>query len=265
MVRMPRPASTARAPTSAITSALAPVSGSDPAWSAAESTVGPVVVASVVLTNPPTAVVEVVEVDDVVDVVELVDVVLEVDVEDVVELVDVVDVVELVEVVVDVELVEVVDDVVELVDVVLEVEVDVVELVEVLEVEEVEDVELVEDVEEVEEVVDDVVLEVEDVVDDVDDPGSVVDEVVVVVDDGGGASPQVTQNTLCLVSAPWEPSAWIVSLTWYPCVGWGSYAPSAAVRSYSCSASRSVPPPAASSPMKTVGGGAGRMAVPVGG
>jgi hypothetical protein len=32
----------------------------------------------------------------------------------------------------------------------------------------------------------------------------------------------VTQKTLCLVSAPWAPSALIVSLTWKPCTGWGS-------------------------------------------
>src|SRR6266508_4838493 len=38
-------------------------------------------------------------------------------------------------------------------------------------------------------------------------------EVVVVVVPG---MQPVTQNTLCLVSAPCEPSAWIVSLTWKP-------------------------------------------------
>ena len=46
----------------------------------------------------------------------------------------------------------------------------------------------------------------------------VVPEVVVVV--GLGTQP-VTQNTLCLTSAPWEPSALIVSLTWKPCTGCG--------------------------------------------
>ena len=47
----------------------------------------------------------------------------------------------------------------------------------------------------------------------------VVPEVVVVVELG----PQpVTQNTLCFTSAPWDPSAWMVSLTWKPCTGWGS-------------------------------------------
>ena len=47
----------------------------------------------------------------------------------------------------------------------------------------------------------------------------VVPEVVVVV--GPGPQP-LTQNTLCLTSAPWEPSAWMVSLTWTPWFGWGS-------------------------------------------
>ena len=42
-------------------------------------------------------------------------------------------------------------------------------------------------------------------------------EVVVV---GAGTQP-VTQKTLCLTSAPWEPSALMVSLTWKPWVGWG--------------------------------------------
>jgi hypothetical protein len=46
----------------------------------------------------------------------------------------------------------------------------------------------------------------------------VVPEVVV-----AGLGPQpVTQNTLCFTSAPWDPSAWRVSLTWKPCTGWGS-------------------------------------------
>jgi hypothetical protein len=42
---------------------------------------------------------------------------------------------------------------------------------------------------------------------------------VVVVVPGGGQP--VTQNTLYLVSAPWEPSALIVSLTWKPWLGCG--------------------------------------------
>ena len=46
----------------------------------------------------------------------------------------------------------------------------------------------------------------------------VVGAVVLVV--VGGAQP-VTQKTLCLTSAPWEPSALIVSLTWKPCTGCG--------------------------------------------
>ena len=44
--------------------------------------------------------------------------------------------------------------------------------------------------------------------------------VVEVVVTGGGQP--VTQNTLYLVSAPWEPSALIVSLTWKPWLGCGS-------------------------------------------
>jgi hypothetical protein len=36
----------------------------------------------------------------------------------------------------------------------------------------------------------------------------------------GGGQP-VTQNTLCLTSAPCEPSALIVSLTWKPWLGCG--------------------------------------------
>jgi len=43
--------------------------------------------------------------------------------------------------------------------------------------------------------------------------------VVVVVP---GTSQPVTQKTLCLTSAPWEPSAWMVSLTWTPWLAWGS-------------------------------------------
>ncbi len=60
-------------------------------------------------------------------------------------------------------------------------------------------------------VVDGVVVE-EDVV--------VVGGIVVVVD-GGGAQP-VTQKTLYFVSAPGEPSAWMVSLTCHPWIGCGS-------------------------------------------
>jgi len=46
----------------------------------------------------------------------------------------------------------------------------------------------------------------------------VVPDVVVVV--GPGTHP-VTQKTLCLTSAPWAPSALIVSFTWKPWFGWG--------------------------------------------
>ena len=42
-------------------------------------------------------------------------------------------------------------------------------------------------------------------------------KVVVVVP----AAQPLTQKTLCLVSAPREPSAWIVSLTWNPWLGCG--------------------------------------------
>ena len=45
--------------------------------------------------------------------------------------------------------------------------------------------------------------------------GSVVEVVV-----GAGTQP-VDQKTLCLTSAPWEPSALMVSLTWKPWLGWG--------------------------------------------
>ena len=44
---------------------------------------------------------------------------------------------------------------------------------------------------------------------------------VVVVEVVGGVSQPVTQNTLYLVSAPWAPSAWMVSLTWTPWFGCG--------------------------------------------
>ena len=46
----------------------------------------------------------------------------------------------------------------------------------------------------------------------------VVGAMVVVV--GAGTQP-VDQKTLCLTSAPWEPSALMVSLTWKPWLGWG--------------------------------------------
>ena len=38
----------------------------------------------------------------------------------------------------------------------------------------------------------------------------------------GGVTQPVTQKTLCFTSAPCEPSAFTVSLTWNPCCGWGS-------------------------------------------
>jgi hypothetical protein len=49
-------------------------------------------------------------------------------------------------------------------------------------------------------------------------PEVVVAPDVVVV--GAGTQP-VTQKTLCLTSAPWEPSALTVNLTWTPWLGWG--------------------------------------------
>lgn len=53
------------------------------------------------------------------------------------------------------------------------------------------------------------------------------------------------QNVLCLTSAPWEPSASIVSFTWKPrFVGSPTNTP---VRSIGAEASRSVPPRAARS------------------
>jgi hypothetical protein len=100
---------------------------------------------------------------------------------------------------------------------------DVVELDE-LEEDELDDEELDEDGGDVDDVVleDDVVLDDEVVVDvDVEVDGGVVVVVVVVVVSGGTQS--VTQNTLCLTSAPCDPSAWIVSLTWNPC--WGCSSP----------------------------------------
>ena len=59
------------------------------------------------------------------------------------------------------------------------------------------------------------------VVDVVDD--DVVDDVVDVdVEVVGGTSHPETQNTLNVVSAPIDPSAWTVSLTCQPCWGCGS-------------------------------------------
>ena len=89
------------------------------------------------------------------------------------------------------------------------------------------------------EVVDVDVVEVVDV--------EVVDVVVVVV--GGGSHP-FTQNTLCFTSAPWEPWACTVSLTWWPC--WGCGATPAKLRVYVLVASRSPAPPAASPPMNVL-------------
>src|SRR5512133_413134 len=48
-----------------------------------------------------------------------------------------------------------------------------------------------------------------------------VEVLVVVLEVVGLGTQPVTQNTLYLTSAPWEPSAWMVSLTWKPCTGWG--------------------------------------------
>ena len=62
------------------------------------------------------------------------------------------------------------------------------------------------------------VLVLEDV-EELDVGGNVVVVDVVVV--GPGTHP-LDQNTLCLTSAPWEPSALMVSLTWKPWLGWGS-------------------------------------------
>ena len=79
-----------------------------------------------------------------------------------------------------------------------------------------------------------VVLELDDDELDDDEVGVVVleldDEVGVevleldddVVDVGGGVSQPVTQKTLCLTSAPCEPSALMVSLTCHPWMGCGS-------------------------------------------
>lgn len=49
--------------------------------------------------------------------------------------------------------------------------------------------------------------------------GTVVGGGVTVVPKGGE---HVTQNTFCFVSAPIDPSASTVSLTWNPWLGWGS-------------------------------------------
>jgi len=64
------------------------------------------------------------------------------------------------------------------------------------------------------------VLVVLDVVD-------VLDVVVLVVVVPAGQP--VTQNTLCLTSAPWEPSALTVSFTWKPWLGCGSMVPKSSV------------------------------------
>jgi hypothetical protein len=75
-----------------------------------------------------------------------------------------------------------------------------------------------------------------------------VDEVVV-----GGVTQPVTQKTLCLVSAPWEPSALTVSLTWNPCCGCGSMPVKSSVYVAEASSPASEPPPLlSSSPMATV-------------
>jgi hypothetical protein len=94
----------------------------------------------------------------------------------------------------------------------------------------------------------------------------VVDGAVVVVVGGGTLQP-FTQKTLCLTSAPCDPSAWIVSLTCQPCTGWGVMPAKADVRSYTLVASRpaSLPPPElSSSPMKTWGSNSSVWAAPGG-
>jgi hypothetical protein len=69
----------------------------------------------------------------------------------------------------------------------------------------------------------------------------------------GGVSQPVTQKTLCFTSAPWEPSALIVSLTWNPCCGCGSMPVKSSVYVSDASRPASEPPPLlSSSPMKTV-------------
>jgi hypothetical protein len=101
-------------------------------------------------------------------------------------------------------------------------------------------------VEVVEEVVELVVEEVVELVVE-----EVVEEVVelVVVEVGGV---HVTQNTLCFTSAPTAPAALTVSLRCQPCSGCWAYPANRPAKSYSASLSRSVPPPAASSPINTV-------------
>ncbi|HET6748255.1 MAG TPA: hypothetical protein VFL71_03260 [Actinomycetes bacterium] len=57
----------------------------------------------------------------------------------------------------------------------------------------------------------------------------VLDVVVLVVVVVVPAGQPVTQKTLCLTSAPREPSALIVSFTWKPWLGWGSMLPKSSV------------------------------------
>ena len=67
---------------------------------------------------------------------------------------------------------------------------------------------------------------------------------VVVV--GAGAQP-VTQKTLCLTSAPWEPSALMVNLTWTLWLGWGSMPLRSRVEVALASRPAWLPPPRSSS------------------
>jgi hypothetical protein len=88
---------------------------------------------------------------------------------------------------------------------------------------------------------------VEDEVDDVE-----VDVEVVELDVGGVSQP-VTQKTLCLTSAPRDPSALIVSLTWNPCCGCGAMPVKSSVYVLEASRPAVEPPPLlSSSPMNTV-------------
>ena len=68
-------------------------------------------------------------------------------------------------------------------------------------------------------------------------------------------SHSVTQKTLCLTSEPIDPSAWTVSETWYPWFGLASASAETKLPERSMGpvdASQSFPPPAGSSPMKTL-------------
>ena len=91
-------------------------------------------------------------------------------------------------------------------------------------------------------------LELEDD-DELDELGVVVELVDVV----GGVSQPVTQKTLCFTSAPWAPSALMVSLTWNPWMGCGSMPVKSSVYVADASRPASDPPPRLwSSPMGTL-------------